>query len=185
MIFSILGHTWVIVDVRVSSILLTLEKEVFSSCHKHGTEKKILSRHEELNLRPSDYILWRSEVQFLMGTQNFFLKKTSFFISLPSSKLTISLISIIDLLSYIKIHKVLGAKWSDSRQVSATSLFFLPYACSFVYCVHSNQKLNLPCHPKWNDDKFQQEEWSDHLFQQRCESTCHHNSLCQSSHCRP
>ena len=41
MIFSILGHTWVIVTVRVSSILLNLKKDVFSSCHKRGTEKKI------------------------------------------------------------------------------------------------------------------------------------------------
>ena len=76
MIFSILGHTWVIVDVRVSSILLNLKKDVFSSCHKRGTEKKNWSRHKELHLRPSDSMLQRSEVRFLIGTQNFFLCPT-------------------------------------------------------------------------------------------------------------
>ena len=145
MIFSILGHTRVIVDVRVSSILLNLKKDVFSSCHKHGTEKKIgvVMRNRTSDLRIPCSKGQRFDSSW--GLRIFFFvphlrkdEKTSFFISLPSSKLTISLISIIDLLSYIKIHKVLGAKWSDSRQVSATSLFFLPYACSFVYCVHSN-----------------------------------------------
>ena len=58
-----------------------------------------------LSGRASEHRIWRSEVGFLMGTQNFFIffslgpmlvtrRKTSFFISLPSSKLTISLISI-------------------------------------------------------------------------------------------
>ena len=58
-----------------------------------------------LSGRASERRIWRSEVGFLMGTQNFFIFfhlgpmlvtrwKTSFFISLPSSKLTISLISI-------------------------------------------------------------------------------------------
>ena len=58
-----------------------------------------------LSGRASERRIWRSEVGFLMGTQNFFIFfhlgpmlvtrwKISFFISLPSSKLTISLISI-------------------------------------------------------------------------------------------
>ena len=55
-----------------------------------------------LSGRASERRIRRSEVGFLMGTQNFFIffpllvtrRKTSFFISLPSSKLTISLISI-------------------------------------------------------------------------------------------
>ena len=58
-----------------------------------------------LSSRASERRIRRSEVGFLMGTQNFFIffhlgpmlvtrRKTSFFISLPSSKLTISPISI-------------------------------------------------------------------------------------------
>ena len=58
-----------------------------------------------LSGRASERRIRRSEVGFLMGTQNFFIffslgpmlvtrQKTSFFISLPSSKLTISLIFI-------------------------------------------------------------------------------------------
>ena len=58
-----------------------------------------------LSGRASERRIRRSEVGFPMGTQNFFIffslgpmlvtrRKTSFFISLPSSKLTISLISI-------------------------------------------------------------------------------------------
>ena len=58
-----------------------------------------------LSGRASERRIRRSEVGFLVGTQNFFIffhlgpmlvtrRKTSFFISLPSSKLTISLISI-------------------------------------------------------------------------------------------
>ena len=34
-----------------------IEKDVFSSCHERGTKKKILSSHEESNLRPSDSAL--------------------------------------------------------------------------------------------------------------------------------
>ena len=34
-----------------------IEKIVFSSCHERGTKKKILSPHEESNLRPSDSAL--------------------------------------------------------------------------------------------------------------------------------
>ena len=58
-----------------------------------------------LSGRASERRIRRSEVGFLMGTQNFFIffplgpmlvtrQKTSFFVSLPSSKLTISPISI-------------------------------------------------------------------------------------------
>ena len=34
-----------------------LEEVVFSSCHKHETWEKLLSPHEESNLRPSDSVL--------------------------------------------------------------------------------------------------------------------------------
>ena len=35
----------------------SVEKDFCSSCHERGTEKKILSPHEESNLRPSDTAL--------------------------------------------------------------------------------------------------------------------------------
>ena len=73
-------------------------------------EKKILSPHEESNLRPSDSALRCSDeseglilkVRFLVGSQNFFLcptlvtrrKKTSFLCLYRAKKLTIFLISI-------------------------------------------------------------------------------------------
>ena len=76
------------------------EKDVFSSCHERGTKKTFLSPHEESNLRASDSVL-RGERKSLHGDSKFFLvprsrqdEKTSFSISLPSSKLTIFLISI-------------------------------------------------------------------------------------------
>ena len=34
-----------------------IEKDVFSSCHERGTKEKILSPHEESNLRPLDSAL--------------------------------------------------------------------------------------------------------------------------------
>ena len=60
----------------------------FSSCHERGANKKnILSPHEESNLKPTDSaprcfgILLngtrRSEVRFLIGTQNFFFAPRS------------------------------------------------------------------------------------------------------------
>ena len=36
----------------------------FSSYHKHGTKKKILSPHEELNPRPSDALHWATDTQW-------------------------------------------------------------------------------------------------------------------------
>ena len=83
----------------------------FSSCHERGTKKnKILSPHEESNLRPSDSALRCSDeseglilkVRFLVGSQNFFLcptlvtrrKKNIFSVFTELKKLTISLISI-------------------------------------------------------------------------------------------
>ena len=55
------------------------EKMFFSSCHERGTKKKILRPHEESNLQnqtfgfigASERGIRRSEVRFLMGTQNF------------------------------------------------------------------------------------------------------------------
>ena len=58
-----------------------LKRCSFSSCHERGTKKnKILSPHEESNLRPSDSALLCSDesdglilkVRFLVGTHNFF-----------------------------------------------------------------------------------------------------------------
>ena len=73
------------------------EKRYFVVLSSAWDKEKILSPYEESNLRPVE--IRRSEVRFFMGTQNFSLshagdktKKTSFSISLPSSKLTISLI---------------------------------------------------------------------------------------------
>ena len=37
-----------------SETISLIKKDVFSSCHERGTKKKILSPHEESNLRPSD-----------------------------------------------------------------------------------------------------------------------------------
>ena len=68
-----------------------------------------------------------------MGTQNFFLKKTSFFISLPSSKLTISLISIIDLL-FLLLTFYLTSKFTKYLvQNGLTAGRFLPPAYFFSH----------------------------------------------------
>ena len=68
----------------------------FSSWHEYGTKKK--NSESPWGIKPQTFRFW-SEAQFLMGTQNFFLcpklvtrPKTSFSISFPSPKLTISLI---------------------------------------------------------------------------------------------
>ena len=77
--------------LRFSDIAV-FEKDAFSFFHEHGTKKKILSPHDEWNLRPSDSALRCSEsegLRFLMGTQNFFFfpcswrdEKTFFSVSL-------------------------------------------------------------------------------------------------------
>ena len=68
----------------------------FSSCHECGTKKK--NSESPWGIKPQTFRFW-SEAQFRMGTQNFFLcpklvtrLKTSFSISFPSPKLTISFI---------------------------------------------------------------------------------------------
>ena len=53
---------WSIVNCKPNfvawkSYMLIAEKDIFSSCDKYGTKKKILSPHEELNLKPSDSTL--------------------------------------------------------------------------------------------------------------------------------
>ena len=85
--FWILWEVWAlqVLDWRHSSTkgwqLFVFNRErCFSSCPERGTKKKILSPHEESNLRPSDSAPTR--------------RTTSFTISLPSSKLTITLIRI-------------------------------------------------------------------------------------------
>ena len=47
-----------------------IEKDVFFRLVTSVGERKILSTHKKSNLRPSN--LYRSEVRFLIGTQNFF-----------------------------------------------------------------------------------------------------------------
>ena len=58
---------WSIVNYETNfvawkSYTLTVEKDLFSSSDKHGTEK-ILSPHKELNLRPLDFTLWCSTTE--------------------------------------------------------------------------------------------------------------------------
>ena len=85
--FWILWEVWAlqVLDWRHSStkgwqVFVFSRERCFSSCPERGTKKKILSPHEVSNLRPSDSAPTR--------------RTTSFPISLPSSKLTITLIRI-------------------------------------------------------------------------------------------
>ena len=44
-------------SLRVNTNIIIIERGVFLSCRERGTKKKILSPHEESNLRPSDSAL--------------------------------------------------------------------------------------------------------------------------------
>ena len=93
---------------KLDTIDITDPSSMLEACHMNFV---IDLAHHSLWLsgREMEHRIWRSEVQFLMGTQVFFLfptlmtrQKTSFSTSLTSSKVTISLTILFIVLIHVK-----------------------------------------------------------------------------------